>query len=191
MKKFIVTATLLLTLAGCSASAEAAGLQTETVSATRTASNAAKDSYYSLHSLVTRLEIKGKIDRNTTEIHSVVNKVKGRVGKTWYVFSGATPQGWDCSGLVMWAYEQLGVELHHSAASQKNAGTLVKTPKFGDIVAFTYKGGHSAYHVGIYLGPDTMIHAGGGSGEKTSITSISKFAGSYSKVTYTRILTTN
>jgi cell wall-associated NlpC family hydrolase len=36
------------------------------------------------------------------------------VGNTWYVFSGSTPEGWDCSGLVMWFYSELGVALEHT-----------------------------------------------------------------------------
>lgn len=128
---------------------------------------------------------------NTTKVNTVISQLKGRVNKTRYVFSGATPSGWDCSGLVMWAYEQLGVNLEHRASKQQSAGTQVKSPKAGDIVVFTYNGSKSAYHTGVYLTPDTMIHAGGGKGESTSIVSISTFAGKHSKVIYRRILETN
>jgi cell wall-associated NlpC family hydrolase len=128
---------------------------------------------------------------NTEQLNNVISQLKGRVHKTWYVFSGATPQGWDCSGMVMWAYGQLGFNLEHRASKQKEAGTFVTEPKPGDIVAFTYKGNTSAYHVGIYLSPDTMIHAGGGEGDSTSIVPISAYAGNHSEVTYTRILETN
>lgn len=127
---------------------------------------------------------------NTSKVNTVISQLKGRVNKTRYVFSGATPAGWDCSGLVMWAYEQLGFNLEHRASKQQSAGTKVESPKAGDIVVFTYNGSKSAYHTGIYLGPDEMIHAGGGKGEPTSVVSISKFAGKYSKVTYRRILET-
>lgn len=128
---------------------------------------------------------------NATNIRKTVGALKKRVGRTWYVFSGATPQGWDCSGLVMWAYQQMGVELEHRASKQQRAGALTEKPQLGDIVAFTYKDSkYGAYHVGIYLGEDTMIHAGGGKGETTQVTSISQFAGKYSKVTYTHILDT-
>lgn len=127
---------------------------------------------------------------NLNEIAVVVAKLKKRVGKTWYVFSGATPQGWDCSGLVMWAYEQMGVQLEHRASRQANAGEKVSEPKLGDIVVFTYKGSTSAYHTGIYLGEDQMIHAGGGKGETTQVASISKFAGNHTKVSFVRIFDT-
>jgi cell wall-associated NlpC family hydrolase len=127
---------------------------------------------------------------NEQEVQSAVNQAKQHVGKTWYVFSGSTPQGWDCSGLVKWTYKKLGIELHHSATAQMNSGEFVDEPKFGDIVAFKYIGNKSAYHVGIYLSSDLMLHSGGKRGDKTEVRSISKFAGSYSEVTYTRLIET-
>jgi cell wall-associated NlpC family hydrolase len=83
----------------------------------------------------------------------------------------------------------MGVELEHRASLQQKAGTIVKTPKVGDIVAFTYKNSKSAYHVGIYIGSGEMIHARR-QGQGTVIESVAAFAGKYSKVTYTRILDT-
>jgi cell wall-associated NlpC family hydrolase len=127
---------------------------------------------------------------NATNIRKTVGALKKRVGRTWYVFSGSTPSGWDCSGLVMWAYQQMGVELEHRASLQQKAGTIVKTPKVGDIVAFSYKNSkHGAYHVGIYIGSGKMVHARQ-QGQGTVIESVTTFAGKYSKVTYTRILDT-
>ncbi len=126
---------------------------------------------------------------NTEKVQTVVSQLKGHVNKTWYVFSGATPRGWDCSGLVMWTYEQLGFNLEHRASKQADAGTKVKDPKVGDIVAFTYKGSKSAYHVGIYIGSGKMVHAPK-HGHLTRVESVSKFAGEYSKVTYSRLIET-
>jgi cell wall-associated NlpC family hydrolase len=126
---------------------------------------------------------------NATNIRKTVGALKKRVGRTSYVFSGSTPSGWDCSGLVMWAYQRMGVELEHRASLQKKAGVLVKDPKVGDIVAFTYKNSKTAYHVGIYIGSGKMIHARR-EGQGTVIEEVTTFAGKYSKVTYTRILDT-
>ena len=130
------------------------------------------------------------IEVNTVKLNKVIETLTDRVGKTRYVFSGSTPKGWDCSGLVKWMYGELGVELEHSASKQKFAGEAVDQPKLGDIVVFLYNGRTSAYHVGIYLYPDTMIHAGGERGDATSIVSISNFAGKHSKVIYKRIVET-
>lgn len=128
---------------------------------------------------------------NTNNLESALVKVNNTIGKTWYVFSGSTPDGWDCSGLVRWTYGHLGIELEHSATAQMRSGELVETPKVGDVVAFLYKGEARAYHVGLYMGPDTMLHSGGKKGDKTEIRSISAFAGDYSDVVYTRIVKTN
>jgi cell wall-associated NlpC family hydrolase len=130
-----------------------------------------------------------ELQANTDKVEAVIHQLKGYVGKTWYVFSGATPSGWDCSGLVMWTYEQLGVTLEHRASKQADAGTKVTEPKVGDIVAFTYKGSTSAYHVGIYVGNGNMVHAPK-NGHRTSVESIESFAGDYSTVTYIRIIET-
>lgn len=126
---------------------------------------------------------------NKVKMEKAVRQLRSHVNKTWYVFSGATPRGWDCSGLVLWTYEQLGVNLEHRASKQVDAGTKVKDPKVGDIVAFTYKGGKSAYHVGIYIGNGKMVHAPK-HGHLTRVEDVSTFAGKYSKVTYTRIIET-
>ncbi len=82
------------------------------------------------------------------------------VGKTWYVFSGSSTSGWDCSGMTRWFYEGLGIELDHSASKQaKNAGFYVDTPQIGDIVAFKHLNSKKYYHVGIYAGDGMVIHA--------------------------------
>jgi cell wall-associated NlpC family hydrolase len=87
----------------------------------------------------------------------------------------------------------MGITLYHSASVQKNSGELVTEPKIGDIVAFTYAGSKSAFHVGIYIGPDEMLHAGGKRGDRTAIVHIKEWAKGNGdvKVTYTRIVETN
>ena len=130
-----------------------------------------------------------RLRENKLAMEKAIRQLKSHVNKTWYVFSGATPRGWDCSGLVVWTYEQLGVTLEHRASKQVDAGTKVADPKVGDIVAFTYKGSKSAYHVGIYVGNGKMVHAPK-HGHLTRVESVSKFAGEYSKVSYARIIET-
>lgn len=143
-----------------------------------------------LEAEIDRLE---RIAQDTKELNQAVALVKKQVGKTWYAFSGSTPDGWDCSGLVLWMYGKIGYTLEHRASLQKHAGELTKEPKIGDIVAFTYKGSKSAYHVGIYVGPNEMIHAGGKRGDRTDIVSIKEWAkgNGNTTVTYTRVIETN
>jgi hypothetical protein len=126
---------------------------------------------------------------NTIAVEERIRLLEEQIGKTHYVFSGSTPRGWDCSGLVKWFYQGLGVELWHSASIQKNSGVKVDTPKRGDIVAFGYKS-NTAGHVGIYISEDVMLHSGGGPGQSTSYKSISEFGKNYGEITYTRILNT-
>lgn len=78
-----------------------------------------------------------------------------------YRFGGATPAGFDCSGLVMYVYNQHGIKLPRTADKQYEVGTPIKSKKDlrpGDLVFFeTYEKGAS--HVGIYQGANQFIHA--------------------------------
>jgi cell wall-associated NlpC family hydrolase len=143
-----------------------------------------------LEAEIARLE---KIASDTQTLNETLVLVKNQVGITPYVFSGSTPRGWDCSGLVKWTYAHLGVELRHSANTQRDSGTIATEPKIGDIVSFNYRGWRSAYHSGIYIGPDQMIHSGGKAGDRTEIISISEWAedNANSEIIYTRIIETN
>jgi cell wall-associated NlpC family hydrolase len=75
---------------------------------------------------------------------------------TQYVWGGAAPGGFDCSGLVMWAYAQVGVSLPHSTYSQYGVGLPVSRDQLepGDLVFFDGLG-----HVGLYIGGGQFVHA--------------------------------
>jgi cell wall-associated NlpC family hydrolase len=140
--------------------------------------------------LLKEAKLKYNAERIDRAVQALLDSQKNR--RTWYVFSGSSPSGWDCSGLVLWTYEQIGVELPHRASEQGELHRRVDTkngelPKYGDVVVFKYKGYSSAYHVGIYLSKDRMIHAPA-PGSSTRQESIREFAGGYSNVSYVRIL---
>jgi cell wall-associated NlpC family hydrolase len=143
-----------------------------------------------LEAEIARLE---KIAADTKNLNEVLVLVKNQIGTTPWVFQGSSPRAWDCSGLVRWTYARLGVDLRHSASAQRLAGEFVTEPKIGDLVSFNYRSYGSAYHIGIYVGPDEMIHAGGKPGDRTEIRSISGWQkdNGNSEVTYTRIIETN
>ncbi|MEZ5098501.1 MAG: NlpC/P60 family protein [Thermoleophilia bacterium] len=73
-----------------------------------------------------------------------------------YVWGGASPSGFDCSGLAMYVYAQVGVSLPHYAAAQYNYGVPVSRDQLqpGDLVFFNGLG-----HMGIYIGGGQFIHA--------------------------------
>ena len=73
-----------------------------------------------------------------------------------YKWGGASPSGFDCSGLVMYVYAQLGISLPHYTGAQWNAGIPVSRAQLqsGDLVFFDGLG-----HVGIYIGGGQFIHA--------------------------------
>ena len=73
-----------------------------------------------------------------------------------YVWGGASPSGFDCSGLVMWAYAQVGISLPHYTGSLWNVGTHVSVDQLepGDLVFF-----HGESHVGMYIGGGQFVQA--------------------------------
>jgi cell wall-associated NlpC family hydrolase len=113
----------------------------------------------SLHLLQQEQQKAQKLNDNAIRIEAAIRLLKKTAGHTWYVFSGVTPSGWDCSGLVVWFYEQLGVTLEHRASIQAKSGREVDEPMLGDIVAFYYHGAKYAHHVGIYIGNGEFISA--------------------------------
>lgn len=131
-----------------------------------------------------------RLQANANKIQNAIKKLKSHVGKTWYVFSGATPSGWDCSGLTMWFYEQLNIQIEHRASKQDTSGVATKNPKPGDLVVFHYNGSKDAYHVGIYIGNGNMIHAPK-RGHVTSIDNVEDFGGQYSDITYRNFIESN
>lgn len=99
----------------------------------------------------------------------IVAKAKQYLGVP-YVWAGASPSGFDCSGLVMYVYGQFGISLPHYTGSMISKGRSVSRNnlQLGDIV-FPHSG-----HVGIYVGNDQIIHAPQ-TGDVVKISKIWKF----------------
>ncbi|GAA4159536.1 C40 family peptidase [Gryllotalpicola daejeonensis] len=81
----------------------------------------------------------------------VLAKAKTYAG-TPYVYGGATPAGFDCSGFVMFVYAQFGVSLPHSSSQQGHIGQTVSLADAqpGDVIAL-----NDGSHVGFYAGTDS------------------------------------
>lgn len=104
-------------------------------------------------------------DANADKRRQVVDKAMSALGVR-YVFGGASMNGFDCSGLAMWAYASIGVNLPHSSNTQGQSH--VKSIPFshsdysnlrlGDLLFFGYSSSRYS-HVGIYVGNGKMIHA--------------------------------
>ncbi len=108
--------------------------------------------------------------------HSGVVGVAMQFLGTPYVWGGAAPGGFDCSGLVMYAFAQVGVSLPHSSYAQWGYGVPVSKDQLqpGDIVFFDGLG-----HVGLYIGGGQFIHAPH-TGDVVKISSLSGwYASSY------------
>ncbi|KAA8962666.1 MAG: NlpC/P60 family protein [Mycobacterium sp.] len=74
-----------------------------------------------------------------------------------YAWGGAGPGGFDCSGLVMWAFQQAGIALPHSSQALAHGGQPVALSDLqpGDVLTFY----SDASHAGIYIGDGLMVHS--------------------------------
>jgi cell wall-associated NlpC family hydrolase len=74
-----------------------------------------------------------------------------------YVYGGASPSGFDCSGLVQYVFNQVGISIPRVAADQSKGGQAVSRDNLqpGDLVFF----GSPISHVGIYIGNGQYINA--------------------------------
>lgn len=85
---------------------------------------------------------------------------------TPYRWGGTDANGFDCSGLILYAYAQVGVELPRRSADQAKAGRPV-VPHVddlapGDILVFSATIGGGVTHVGLYLGDGRFVHSATG-----------------------------
>lgn len=98
-----------------------------------------------------------------------------------YLWGGATPTGFDCSGYVQYVFAKHGINLPRTSKQQWTVGTSVSKTALqpGDLVFFanTYTSGVS--HLGIYIGNDQFIHASSSQGVTISSLSNSYWASHY------------
>ena len=77
-----------------------------------------------------------------------------------YKWGGSGPKNFDCSGLVRYVHDQLGISTPRTAAEQFSAAKPVSMNRLspGDLLFFRIKGGRVS-HVAIYTGEGRFIHA--------------------------------
>jgi cell wall-associated NlpC family hydrolase len=90
------------------------------------------------------------------EAATVIQAALSRIGSP-YVWGGSGPGQFDCSGLVMWSFQQAGISLPHSSQALAQGGQPVSMDQIqpGDLVTYY----SDASHVGIYIGDGMMVHA--------------------------------
>ena len=96
-------------------------------------------------------------------IDAVVGFARAQLGKPWQ-FASAGPDSFDCSGLTMMAYRQIGINLPHQSAMQANRGVAVdwytQDIKAGDLIFMaTSDTPGSIGHVGIAIDANRWIHS--------------------------------
>ena len=93
---------------------------------------------------------------------SVAAAIKAATAKLGspYVWGADGPDTFDCSGLMVWAWEKAGVSLPRTSQQQAKYGTAVPLSKIraGDLVTSDWGSGPSS-HVGLYIGNGKLIHA--------------------------------
>jgi cell wall-associated NlpC family hydrolase len=91
----------------------------------------------------------------TGRAETVLKYACAQLGKP-YVFGGAGPNSFDCSGLTMMAYKQVGININHYVPNQYSASRHISRADLqpGDLVFF-----HDLGHVGLYVGNGKFIQA--------------------------------
>ncbi len=93
---------------------------------------------------------------------NVVNTAKQYLG-TPYVWGGTSPSGFDCSGLMQYAYSKNGISIPRTSQEQFKSGTSVDKNNLiaGDLVFFSGSSGSPSApgHVGMYIGNGQFIQA--------------------------------
>lgn len=108
--------------------------------------------------MVSACSLKSKIPEGGAAGSSISSTALSTVG-TPYRMGGTTPsKGFDCSGLVLWAYAKHGIQVPRTAREQSGVGRAVgkKSLQKGDIVVFRTRSG---IHTGIYTGSGKFVHS--------------------------------
>jgi cell wall-associated NlpC family hydrolase len=91
----------------------------------------------------------------------IADTARSQIGAR-YRYGGDTPdEGFDCSGLVQWAYARNGVRVPRTVDAQHQAGHPVRVPELGpgDLLFFNTSFKRTTLHVGIATSPDRFVHS--------------------------------
>ena len=116
---------------------------------------------------------------SSTSNSSIVATARQYLG-TRYVYGGASPSGFDCSGFTMYIYQQYGYSLPHTATGQWQSGLGTRVWSIGalqpgDLVFFNdpaRNAGKACSHAGIYIGDGQFIHSSSSNSNGVIISSL-------------------
>lgn len=122
---------------------------------------------WALSTLLTKKSV-AKSSNNVALADNVVKRATGLTGIP-YRFGGTSTNGFDCSGFVQYVYKKSGKSVARDTLGQYAQSKKVSKPQPGDLVFFhnTYRKGIS--HVGIYVGNNKFVHAGGKQSQVVSL----------------------
>lgn len=124
---------------------------------------------------VSALARDGGASEETAALAAAVVSTAIDVMGTPYQWGGTDQNGFDCSGLIQYAYSEHGIILPRVSRDQIRTGTRVEprwpnlTP--GDILGFSVEGSSRVTHVGLYVGDGQFIHSASGGVKLSSLTS--------------------
>lgn len=91
------------------------------------------------------------------DIQTVLAAAQSQLGVPYHWGASSPGSGFDCSGLVLYAYAKIGVSLPHSSSAQRAMTQRISAAALqpGDLVFY----GNPVHHVGIYIGGGQIVHA--------------------------------
>jgi cell wall-associated NlpC family hydrolase len=102
------------------------------------------------------------LEEREATVARVVDVALEAIG-TPYEWGGSDANGFDCSGLIWFAYRELGIRIPRTSAAQMRAGSpVVPEParlRAGDVLGFSGEGSGKTDHVGLYIGDGEFIHS--------------------------------
>lgn len=118
----------------------------------------------------------GSVFAGQTPLNESVSEVIG----TPYKWGGTTEKGFDCSGFIIYIFDQFKVKLPRTSSTQAKTGTEVSKDELreGDLVFFNTSG-NGISHAGIYMGDGKFAHSSSSKGVV-----VSKLSDSYYKDRY-------
>jgi cell wall-associated NlpC family hydrolase len=118
--------------------------------------------------------------KSSGDVRNVIQEARSLLGKG-YKYGTSGPDTFDCSGLVMYVFNKASIKLPHNAAEQASCGVHVDKSDLepGDVVFFSYYGGKSINHSGVYIGDNKFIHSSTNKGVITTSLSSDYYSSNY------------